>query len=165
MLLAADIRNDLALLVTGTDRTAVAPFRTRVRVGESVFVYGFPLSDILTVTGNFTVGNVTAVAGTGDDTTTLQISAPVQVGNSAGPVLDKSGHIVGVIVSKLNAVKIVQVKRDLPQNVNFAVKSSIVANFLETNGVQPHTAEAREDLESADIAELAKSYTVRVLCN
>jgi hypothetical protein len=54
-------------------------------------------------------GNVTAVAGLGDDTRILQISAPVQPGNSGGPLLDYSGNVVGVVESKLNAITVATV--------------------------------------------------------
>jgi hypothetical protein len=64
--------------------------------------------------GNFSLGNVTVVAGLGDDTHFLQISAPVQPGNSGGPLLDYSGNVVVVVEGNLNAIKVaaaVQAKR------------------------------------------------------
>ena len=50
-----------------------------------------------------TVGNVSALAGPGDDRRLIQITAPVQPGNSGGPVLDSAGNAVGVAVAKLDA--------------------------------------------------------------
>ncbi|MGI8568125.1 MAG: S1 family peptidase, partial [Methylocella sp.] len=69
-----------------------------------VAAFGFPLAGLLATSGNFTLGNVTAVAGLGDDTRILQISAPVQPGSSGGPLLDYSGNVVGVVEGKLNAI-------------------------------------------------------------
>ena len=75
---------------------------------RQVAVFGYPLSQVLASSGNFTLGNITALAGLRDDARHLQISAPVQAGNSGGPLLDASGNLVGTIISKLNAMKVVQ---------------------------------------------------------
>ena len=155
-LLAADIKNDLALLKTELKQADIPAFRTRVRVGESVSVYGFPLTQILATTGNFTVGNLTATAGMHDDSREYQISAPVQAGNSGGPLIDQFGNVIGVIVSKLRS--------DVAQNANFAIKASIAINFLESNGVTPKESSASRGLDPADVAALARAFTVRIQC-
>ena len=99
------------------------------------------------------MGNVTSVAGLGDDSRILQISAPVQPGNSGGPLLDKFGNVVGIIVSKFNALRLAQVTQDVPQNINFAIKASIAANFLEVNNVSMQARAGNEPLEPTEIAE------------
>jgi S1-C subfamily serine protease len=164
-LVASDTKNDLAVLMTSLVPRYVPPFRPRVRVGESIYVYGFPLSGLLASSGNFTTGNITAVAGLGDDTSKLQISAPVQPGNSGGPLLDKRGNVVGMIVEKLNVLGVAKVTNDFAQNVNFAIKASIAETFLEANGIAPPGGERSNDLDAADIAEQSKLFTVYVACN
>lgn len=161
---ASDAKNDLALLSTDITGIQVPPFRTGVRLGESVFVFGFPLSGLLSSSGNFTVGTVTASAGLGDDTRMVQISAPVQPGNSGGPLLDKHGNVVGVIVGKLNALRLAQATQDLPQNVNFAIKTSIALNFLEANNVAPPVVSSSIPLEPPEIADRAKALAVFITC-
>src|ERR1700730_17779896 len=79
--------------------TTFASLRSGVHLGERVALFGFPLAGLLATSGNFTLGNVTAVAGLGDDTRIIQISASVQPGNSGGPLLDYSGNVVGVVES------------------------------------------------------------------
>jgi serine protease Do len=96
-IMARDVTNDLALITVDTRPTTFASFRSGVRLGEGVAAFGFPLAGLLATSGNFPLGNVTAVAGLGDDTRILQISVPVQPGNSGGPLLDYSGNVVGVI--------------------------------------------------------------------
>ncbi|PZR80373.1 MAG: hypothetical protein DLM68_19705 [Hyphomicrobiales bacterium] len=103
-MMAHDAANDLALIKVETHPTAFASLRSGVRLGEGVAAFGFPLAGLLATSGNFTLGNVTAVAGLGDDTRILQISAPVQPGSSGGPLLDYSGNVVGVVEGKLNAI-------------------------------------------------------------
>jgi S1-C subfamily serine protease len=162
--LAADETNDLALLIIDAKPTFVPAFDTRPKVGEAIYVYGFPLTGVLASTGNFTVGNITATAGLNDDTRMLQISAPVQPGNSGGPVIDQNGNILGVIVSKLNAMKFAKVTNDIPQNVNFSIKSSIATNFLESNGITPNTKKSDMSLDPTNVAELARMFTIRLVC-
>ena len=137
----------------------------RARIGESVYAYGYPMNGLLATSGNFTIGNVTATAGLGDDTGHIQISAPVQPGNSGGPLLDRFGNVVGVIQSKLNALKVASVTSDLPQNVNFAIKATVVLNFLDANGISPPLdARTTDAMDGEAIAERAKAFTVRINC-
>ena len=155
--IAGDATNDLAVLTTDAPQAVVPPLSVRARLGESVYVYGYPQSDVLASTGNFTIGNVTATAGSGDDTRKIQISAPVHQGNSGGPALDQYGNVIGVIQSK----QVAFASGDVPQNVNFAIKSMIALNFLEANGVEPPIAVRTSDpMDGAAIAEKAREFTV-----
>jgi S1-C subfamily serine protease len=158
--------DDLALLKTNSRREVVAPFRSgSPRLGEAIVVYGFPLQGMLTSSGNLTTGNIAALAGLRDDHRMLQFSAPVQPGNSGGPLLDLRGAIAGVVVSKLDAIKAAQVTGDIPQNINFAVKTSVVQSFLEAHGISITRTDAQADLAVADVAERARAFTVRIECS
>src|ERR1700728_2671273 len=101
--------NDLALLqAKGTKRTFKEPAMMRempVRSGDAVVAIGFPYHGLLTSDFTVTTGIVSSLSGILNDTRFLQISAPVQPGNSGGPLLDMSGHVVGVVSAKLNALK------------------------------------------------------------
>ena len=163
--LARDVRNDLALLDTGLAVDKVAAFRTNVRLGEAVEAFGYPLTDVLSKSGNFTLGNVSALVGIGEDSRYFQISAPVQPGNSGGPLLDQNGNLVGVVSAKLNALKLMLATNgDIPQNVNFAIKSSIVTNFLDTNGASYAQGAATQPMQPADLADQAKAMSVFIEC-
>jgi serine protease DegQ len=64
--------------------------------GTPVWVAGYPLGDQLTVTSGKILGQVSgAVFGLGSSV--LQISDPIQHGNSGSPLLNSSGQIVGVV--------------------------------------------------------------------
>jgi S1-C subfamily serine protease len=166
--LPSDEANDLALLQMTGKPTAVAVFRASndLRQGESIAAYGYPLQGALAAGGNLSPGVVSALAGLGNNTSQIQITAPVQSGNSGGPVLDGKGQVVGVVVQKLNAVKVAQLTGDVPQNVNFAINESTTRTFLDSNQVQYKTGRwwnsGQKDL--TDIAEEARSYTVVVEC-
>ena len=163
-ILAEDPANDLAVLKTHLSPTVVPALNARVRVGDSVFVYGFPLAGLLATTGNFTTGTITATAGIGDNTSFFQISAPVQPGNSGGPLIDEFGNVVGVVASKLNVLMVARLTNDVPQNINFAIKSTVAENFLDSVSVDTVQEVSKRHLDPANIAELAKQFTVRVSC-
>jgi S1-C subfamily serine protease len=127
-------------------------------------VYGFPLAGLLASGGNATIGNITALAGLANDSRFLQISAPVQPGNSGGPLLDRSGNVVGVVVAKLNALDIASVTGDIPQNVNFAIKASVAVAFLDAQHVDHGDTEGGAVLTTPDVAERGKALTAQVIC-
>ena len=166
--IAVDAQRDLALLRTEADAGPILPFRrtAEVRRGENVVTYGFPLAGLLSSGPTLTTGDVSALAGLADNPRQIQISAPVQQGNSGGPLLDLHGHVVGVIVSKLNAQRIAQATGDIPQNVNFAVKHTEAVDFMREHGVQPQLEDpATAPLRTAaEIGEVAHASTVFLRC-
>jgi S1-C subfamily serine protease len=160
-----DATNDLAIIKIEASPPAVAALRSGVRLGEGVAAFGFPLFGLLSSGGNFTLGNVTALAGLRDDSRKLQISTPVQPGNSGGPLLDETGAVVGIVVSKLNAIKMAIATDDMPQNVNFAIKETTAHMFAEAQGLRVQIADSmRPDLRPADLADVAKSISARIEC-
>lgn len=163
---AKDAQNDLALIRSDLDTESIALFREgrSIRPGDSVVALGFPLRGLLSSQPSVTTGTVSALAGIRDDIRFLQITAPVQPGNSGGPLLDSSGNIVGIVVGKLDAVKVAELLGDIPQNVNFAIKGSVARSFLDANAVDYETDQSTTRLEAADIAERAREFTVLVEC-
>jgi serine protease Do len=163
---ARDHANDLALLKSNLRPSSVPTLRIGVRTGEGIALYGFPLAGLLPSTGNFTIGNVTATSGLRDDSRMLQISAPVQQGNSGGPVMDQGGGVVGIVVGKLSTALVVKEMGDIPQNVNFAIKTSVILNFLEANGVRSvNNSVATPSIAPADLADRAKLFAVFLICH
>ena len=130
--LRIDEANDLAvLLLEGGTYSAlpIAPSR-KIRLGQSVATIGFPNIEIQGFSPKVTRGEISSVNGIGDDPRAWQISVPVQPGNSGGPLLDENGNLIGVVVSKLG-MKAAAVTGDVPQNVNYAVKSAYALALLE----------------------------------
>jgi hypothetical protein len=81
-----------------------------------------------------TKGEISSLSGLQDDPRHWQISVPVQPGNSGGPLFDEAGNVIGVILSKLDAIKVAKFTGDLPQNVNYAVKSIYALPLLKPFG-------------------------------
>ena len=92
------------------------------------------------------------------------MSAPVQPGNSGGPLLDDSGNVVGVVVSRLDALKVAEITGGLPQNINFAIKGVVVKSFLDVNSIDYQTAPSEVEKRGEEIAAEARKYTVPIEC-
>lgn len=156
---------DLALLMSsqGHDK-AVAVFSAGpARLNSDVTVAGYPYGGLLSGL-NVTRGSVSSLSGLAGDALTMQITAPVQTGNSGGPLLGPDGKVVGVIVSKLDALKFADLLGDLPQNVNYAVRGEIAKLFLAQNGVGPKVSLTDQPMDPVEIAERASKFTTFVEC-
>ncbi|WP_413867658.1 trypsin-like peptidase domain-containing protein [Albidovulum sp.] len=155
---------DLALIDTGVRRHEIAAFAAGpAALNSDVTVIGYPLSGVLGGV-NVTRGAVSSLSGMGGDATRMQISAPVQPGNSGGPVIDQRGAVVGVVVSKLDAQRMAETMGDIPQNVNFAIRGEIAKLFLSMNGVEPSIESATDPLAPEDLARRMTKVTVFVEC-
>lgn len=162
-----DAALDLAVLTVPGLTGPILSFRSGpdVRRGESVVAYGFPLSGLLSSDPKLTRGEINGLAGLRDNPNQYQISAPVQPGNSGGPLLDMQGNIVGVVVSKLNAQAVAGRTGDIAQNINFAVKGLRAAAFLQAAGVTPVAARSDgPERSTADVGEIAGRSTVFIRC-
>jgi S1-C subfamily serine protease len=127
-----DTINDVALLKVDSHVSALplAPSRG-VRTGQEVYTLGFPNLQLQGKEVKYTQGHVNSLSGIADDPRLFQISLPIQPGNSGGPLLDTMGQVVGLVVAKLDELYAAVVTGSLPQNVNYALKSSFVLSFLE----------------------------------
>jgi len=137
-----DPANDLAVLSAQLPASAsrgLVMSKAPVSLGTAVFTVGFPHPDMLGLKPKFTSGHVSSLAGQADDPRILQISTPVQAGNSGGPLVNQSGEVVGIISAKLSAAAVLEATGDLPQNVNFAVKSRYLQGLLADAPKRPPT--------------------------
>lgn len=128
-----DEANDLALLkaVGSFDALPVATSRS-MKLGQTVATVGFPDTGLQGFSPKLAKGEIASLAGARDDPRHFQISVPVQPGNSGGPLVDTKGNVVGVVVAKLSAKAALAATGALPENVNYAVKSSFLLSFLES---------------------------------
>ena len=163
---ALEARDDLALLKAPLEVREAATFSEspRASLGQAATVAGYPLHGVLSKELNVTSGNVSALAGPDDDAKRLQITAPVQPGNSGGPLLDGAGNIIGVVASTLRATDAAKITGDIPQNVNFAIKGAVVRSFLDIHGVAYDRRPSNAKLTPEQLAERARTFTVAVHC-
>jgi tetratricopeptide (TPR) repeat protein/V8-like Glu-specific endopeptidase len=184
-IIRTDKSNDLALLKLSTlemDSTesksiiqklsiSVIPLVTNgllrsedVRLGEKILVAGYPFGNLISNTMKFTSGIVSATFGAGDDSGQFQIDAAIQPGNSGGPIYDNGGNIVGIVVSQLNKLRMVETLGAIPENQNFGIKASTVRQFLESSGLPSKKVERTKDIPSDEVAKIAENQALLVIC-
>ena len=163
-LLASDQTRDLALVSISNDSGPIASIRTtRIQLNESITAAGFPLEGAFSGIA-ITNGTISRLSGLRGDTGEVQISAPVQPGNSGGPLLDTAGNVIGVVSSKLNALKMAGVSGDIPQNVNFAINGSSLRAFLDAKNINYKEVGNESELTGVQIAARASAFTVLIEC-
>jgi len=163
---SSDRTNDLALLQAPSPFKDIATIRDKpVHSGDSVVAIGYPFHGMLTSDFTVTTGIVSSLSGIMNDSRYLQISAAVQPGNSGGPLLDTDGQIIGMVAAKLDALKIAQATGEIPENINFAIKTGMLRDFLDNSAIAYQTAsESKGELKTADIAKNARGYTLLISC-
>lgn len=130
-LLKTDPSRDLALLKVDGQFVPLAIAKDKsASLGEAVFTIGFPNIVIQGLQPKYTDGKISSLSGLRDNMDCYQISVPIQSGNSGGPLMDLSGNVIGVVVAKLNDLRVLLSSGSVPQNVNYALKSELVREFL-----------------------------------
>ena len=165
-IVSTDELNDLALLQIS--KTFAEPAKIRasaIHPGDAVIAIGYPFHGLLTSDFTVTAGIVSSLSGLLNDTRYLQISAGVQSGNSGGSLLDTSGNVVGVVAAKINAIRFAKATGDLPENINFAIKTGAVRDFLDNSAVSYQAAVSGQERKTADIAAKARAYTMLISCS
>ena len=128
-----DAANDLALLkAVGIFKPLPIATSRSVKLGATVATVGFPSTGLQGFSPKLAKGEIGSLAGIQDDPRYFQISVPVQPGNSGGALVDSRGNVVGIVSAKLSAKAALDATGQLPENVNYAVKSSLLLSFLES---------------------------------
>lgn len=165
----SDVVNDLAQLhIPGVPvaQATIASDPAKLRQGEDIVVFGFPLNAVLSSGGNLTPGVVSALTGLGNNTNQIQITAPIQPGSSGSPVINKKGEVVGVVAMKLSDSKMAKATGQVGQNVNFAVSGQTLKAFLDTHKVEYRSGGMFSfgSKSAADLADEARKWTLVVEC-
>ena len=131
-----DEKNDLAIVKVSNVNLGTIPYtfrKTMASVGESIFVLGYPLTSTMGDDIKLTDGLISSKSGFSGDITMYQISAPIQPGNSGGPLFDKSGNLIGIICAKHREA----------ENASYAVKLSYLLGLIETLSTPPTLPSSR----------------------
>ena len=164
--LKVDVANDLALLKAGGRFAPLPIISSRaVKLGSTVATIGFPNPDLQGFAPKLAKGEIAALSGAGDDARYFQISAPVQPGNSGGALVDERGNVVGIVLAKLDASAALAASGALPENVNYAIKSSFLLGFLESvpDVSAKLKAPVTTDRKFEDVVKSAQDAAVLVL--
>ncbi len=138
-ILRSDPMNDLAILKIESSTPnflQISPMRF-VKMGDKVFTIGFPVSSLLGEESKYTEGVVSSISGIKDASSLLQITVPVQPGNSGGPLVNEKGDVVGIITSTAAILPFIKESGTLPQNINWAVKADYLKPLIELPEMEP----------------------------
>ena len=161
-----DAANDLALLKADGRFTPLPVVASRgVKLGGTVATVGFPDIGLQGFSPKLAKGEIASLSGVQDDARYFQISVPVQPGNSGGALVDEHGNVVGIVSAKLNASAALAASGALPENVNYAVKSSFLLSFLESVPAVSAKLKApvTADRKFEDVVKSAQDATVLIL--
>lgn len=117
------------------------------RIGREVFAMGYPAQNILGSDVKFSEGTISSLSGFQGDAVTLQISVPIQPGNSGGPLVDEEGAVLGVISSMVRPEYFYQQQGTLPQSINYAIKSIYAEPLFEAPPTRPPTKSREEAIQ------------------
>jgi TPR repeat protein len=131
---------------------------SKAKSGEKVFTVGHPLAGLLSSEAKYNEGTISALSGMKDDLHLMQISVPIQPGNSGGPLSNTRGEVIGLIVSTINGSALLRQRDIMAQNINFAIKSDPVHDFLKANSIAVSSYPS-----PTDPVEHVKAYAVKVL--
>ncbi len=138
------------------------------KVGDPVFTLGYPNVNMQGTEPKYTEGTISSLTGgPGNNPKYFQTSLPIQPGNSGGPLVNENGEVVGLIVSRLHDIAALMATGAVPQNVNYAIKTSFVLPFLEGIGIpsQPPAINNEDHLiDKSVLIEKTKKALVMVLC-
>lgn len=148
-IIKTDSDNDLALLkVEGVSIPLTLADWDAVPIGLEAYVVGFPMPSIQGRGIKITAGLYNGDVENRFRKNYFQLSSEVQKGNSGGPVLSPDLLVIGMVQSKLNAIAIAQKTKDLPQNVNFALKSQLIVQFLDNTPVKLKVSKPNLDINN-----------------
>jgi hypothetical protein len=151
-----DRANDIAVLraADGSELPPGLPIaHVTARLGATVLTVGFPQPEVMGVAPKMSIGNVSALSGIADDPRLYQVSVPLQAGNSGGPLVNAAGQVIGVVVAKLDAVKVFRLSGDLPEGVSYAVKATYLTPLLDSlDPIRPERGVSSEGTTVEDVA-------------
>ncbi|GHT94121.1 hypothetical protein FACS1894141_0170 [Spirochaetia bacterium] len=157
-ILAKDSTLDLAILKINYKSPynfKIGAFNS-VELGNKIYVLGFPLAGLLSSDIRLTDGSVSAKSGFDGEQIYFQISAPVQPGNSGGPIINSKFEVIGVAAAKLDQQYAFEKSGSLPENVNFGIKSGYVTPLLDNFKIKNTGVSTLNDASKATVQILSK---------
>ena len=160
--IATDKNNDLAILKLkgGSVPSINIPYSIKTTtsdVGEEVFVLGYPLTSTMGEEIKLTTGVISSKTGFQGDVSIYQISAPIQPGNSGGPLFDSKGNIIGIVSAKHQGA----------ENVGYAIKTSYLRNLMES-AISSNVLPQNNKIASLNLSgkvRAVKNYVYYIVCS
>jgi len=144
--LQEDEKHDLALLQIGLNKLTALPLTNsnQVQLGEEVRACGFPLASVVGTDLKVTRGTISGITTIGVQKV-FQVDAPINAGNSGGPLINEKGEVVGVVNAKLAAPDI--------EGVGFTVPINYARRLLDTEGIEITAGKEAEKLDGPTLVK------------
>ena len=160
---STDKFNDLAIIKINDSRFngfGTIPYRIKTstsEVGEDVFVLGYPLTTTMGDEIKLTTGVISSKTGFQGDVSLYQISAPIQPGNSGGPLFDGKGNLIGIVNAKHRGA----------ENVSYAIKASYLNNLVESASTRPllPTNNSVSGMSLSNKVKSLKNFVFMITCS
>lgn len=156
---AKDTVNDIAILKSKKSVTKFAQISTsQPKLSDKVRVYGYPLTSLLGESLSVTSGEVSSLSGFKGDFSQFTISAPIQPGNSGGPIVNDKNEVVGIVVSTLDNIALANQRGFTSQNVNFGIRATLMLNILAAMNIDNSGENNLTDEDYQGITKLINCY-------
>ena len=161
----ADKTNDVAILKINNigNYSPLQISKADIELGEEIFVAGFPLNAMLENL-NFTSGTISSEVGYGQNISEFQFTAPIQPGNSGGPIFNAYGGVVGMAVSSASTKELEAIIDSNIQNINFGIKASTFKSLLKQADIELEMGNPNWFSSQKNVAMVAKTGTVLIQC-
>lgn len=116
--------------------------------GTDIYTMGYPMSQTMGEEIKITDGIISSKTGYEGNVATYQISAPIQPGNSGGPLFSKDGHVIGITSSGIPGA----------DNVGYAIKSSYLKNLIDSAPIEIKDISQNKSIISG-LSEQVKLFT------
>ncbi len=157
-LLAIDQTLDLALLKADIKPSSYFTFSSKdIKKLNKVYVAGYPLGKGLSDDLKISSGIVSSLKGYKDNSNEIQIDAPINSGNSGGPIINENGDLIAIAVSGL--------AKDQTEGINFGIKSTAAELFLRSNNISPKKSMYSGIKDNDKLLEILEQGTVYTYCN
>lgn len=155
-IIVVDKENDLAVLkINARSRALPIGDSEAVRKGQEVVALGYPMMGTLGKEQKATFGRINSLSGIKGDIRLFQTDAPIQGGNSGGPLVNMRGEVIGINSYGLNALDTLLATRQIVTNDNYAVKSAYL-KLLLANLPKQYSVANRSGSRAASMAELVR---------
>src|SRR6516225_10281960 len=164
-LLATDPKTDLALLKIPGSNFPILPIgeSRKMAVMDPVLAIGYPMYSTIGYDVSAYDGNINAIRQS-DHAPLLQIDANINPGNSGGPLLNDRGEVIGIVVSKINAIQLAKEMGAIPERINFAIPIDQARTMIlqaYPNGFLP--SNRTTPMRNQEIFSQSKDATVLIL--
>ena len=157
-LIATDKTLDLALLKAELKPKTFFNFsKDETKKLNTIYVAGYPLGKGLSDDLKISSGIVSSLKGFEDNSNEIQIDAPINSGNSGGPIINENGDLIAIAVSGM--------AKDQTEGINFGIKSSAAERFLKSNDINFNKSLYSRSKNKEQLRNILEEGTVYTYCN